>query len=218
MTFLTVPRINRERKQRLIDLMRHRTMLKDGLTSTQVFNEVYSDIVEEYHDKKYDTGQLMLEDFYYDHKGRIKRLVKALSRSNEDFRGLSYVLFKDEKTGKIKEYRYVNLKGSNPEIFRLREELLEREQKRRENRIKNAKIREENFNRPWKERVRLKDAELFRRRLRKLKAELRKQSKKITRDDIDYLIKEMEKEDKDREKRYEALKEYLGNRAQVQYL
>jgi hypothetical protein len=49
------------RKQKLKDLMKNRTTVEEGLTVRQIFNEIYSDVFEEYCDKKDDTGQPMLE-------------------------------------------------------------------------------------------------------------------------------------------------------------
>jgi hypothetical protein len=37
--------------QRLKDLMKNRTTLEQGLTNKHVFNELYSNLVEQYHDK-----------------------------------------------------------------------------------------------------------------------------------------------------------------------
>jgi hypothetical protein len=56
------------RKQRLKDLMKERTTVEQGLTLRQIFCEVYSDVVEECHVKKWDTGQSMLDDQYLEKK------------------------------------------------------------------------------------------------------------------------------------------------------
>jgi hypothetical protein len=98
-----------KRVQRLKDLMKHRTTVEEGLTSRQVFNEVYFDIVEEYHDKKWDsTGESQLEDQYQERRKYLARVIKRLQKTDE-FRWLSLVPCKNE-SGKIKEYRYVNVK------------------------------------------------------------------------------------------------------------
>ena len=97
-------KINRQR--RLMDLMRHRTTVEQGLTSMQVFKEMYYDLVEHY-DKKVYYGMM---DYLHNRKEKhIKRSVNRLQKRDE-FRWLSLVPLKDKKTDRIREFRWVNIK------------------------------------------------------------------------------------------------------------
>lgn len=97
-------RINRQ--QRLMDLMRHRTTVEQGITPMQIFKEIYYDLFEHY-DKKVYHGMI---DYLYDKKHRrITLTVKRLQKKDE-FRWLSLVPCKDKTTSRIKEFRYVNIK------------------------------------------------------------------------------------------------------------
>lgn len=103
------------RQARLKNLMRDRNTVDQGLTLYQVFCEVYPDIVEEYTPGKRDeygveTVEYVFRNKYYD--SYTRRLIKQLRKTDDDFRWLSLVPCKNEK-GKIKEYRYVNIKTKN---------------------------------------------------------------------------------------------------------
>ena len=77
-----------KRIQWLRDLMKHRTTIEQGLTSRQIFTEVYSDIVEEYHNGKRNEEGVATLDYIY----RVKyntctsQVIKRLRRTDDDFR------------------------------------------------------------------------------------------------------------------------------------
>lgn len=65
--------------QRLKDLMKLRTTLEQGLTARQLFNELYIDLVEQYHDKQSGIeGMSELELTYRLQKNRVTKLVKMV--------------------------------------------------------------------------------------------------------------------------------------------
>jgi hypothetical protein len=79
--------------------MKHRTTLEQGLTLYKVFCEVYPDIVEEYHDGKRDEEGVATLDYIYRTKYNTctRQLIKRLRKTDDDFRWLSPVPYKDEK-------------------------------------------------------------------------------------------------------------------------
>ena len=94
------------RQQRFANLMRHRTILEQGVTPMQVFKEMYYDLFEHY-DKRVYHGMI---DYLFGKKSKhIERTVKRLQKKDE-FRWLSLVPIKDKATGRVKEFKYVNIK------------------------------------------------------------------------------------------------------------
>jgi hypothetical protein len=102
----------RKRAQPLKDLMRDRTMPEQGLTLWEIFSHVYSDVVNEFHDENAldpsSCNSLGCYSPIYDMY--IRRLIKHVRKTDDDFRWLSCVPCKDDR-GKIKQYRYVNIKA-----------------------------------------------------------------------------------------------------------
>ena len=85
----------------------------------QILGEVYPDVVEQYHDKVITTagGETFpqLDELYHSkYKKYLRSVIRQIRESNDDFRWLSCVPYKDEK-GKIKDYVYVNIKASTQE-------------------------------------------------------------------------------------------------------
>lgn len=55
------------RKQRFKDLMRYRNTEDQGLTFSQIFCEVYSDVVEQQLKKKTDLGRSEYDAYFHDY-------------------------------------------------------------------------------------------------------------------------------------------------------
>jgi hypothetical protein len=128
------------RKQKLKDLMIHRTSIEQGLTFRQILCEVYCDIVEKYAYRNPDLGRSELDlhggDIlsamdYNGEYGKIRylrRMIKQVRKTDDEFRWLSILPVKrnevDKTTGKkvrpYLEYKYINIKASRTH------ELLER--------------------------------------------------------------------------------------------
>jgi hypothetical protein len=143
------------RKQILKDLMRDRITVEQGLTLNQIFCEVYSDVVEKYLlsskersvSDDFDDNDNVAKQIeyygggeggysYYWKTAYLRRVIKQLRKTDDDFRWLSVLPVKrneivvvvDDKTtatatteaGKRKkkkvrpylEYRYINIKAS----------------------------------------------------------------------------------------------------------
>jgi hypothetical protein len=122
--------LKRTRKQILKDLMRYRTTEDQGLTLKQIFFEVYSDFVEKYtttattNQESYDY----LDDrSYYAKISYIRRMIRQVKRTDNDFRWLSVLPVKISKIDPITgnkvgksyiEHRYINVKASKtPELL-----------------------------------------------------------------------------------------------------
>lgn len=105
-----------KRQERLKNLMKDRNATEQGLTLYQIFCEVYPDVVEEYRNGKRDEYGVETVEYVFRNKYNLytRRMIKHLRRTDDGFRWLSPVPCKDER-GKIKEYRYVNIKARNPD-------------------------------------------------------------------------------------------------------
>jgi hypothetical protein len=99
------------RQEKLKNLMKDRNTTERGLTLYQVFCEVYPDIVEEYTPGKRDEYGVETVEYVYQerYQSYTRRLIKHLRKTDDAFRWLSPVPCKDQR-GKIKEYKYVNIK------------------------------------------------------------------------------------------------------------
>jgi hypothetical protein len=98
-----------KRTQPFKDLMRDRTTVQQALTLWEIFSHVFPDAIEEYH-KEYGSDPSSLKEFEPRYNMYIRRLIKHVRKTNDDFRWLSCVPCKDER-GKIKAYKYVNIKA-----------------------------------------------------------------------------------------------------------
>jgi hypothetical protein len=130
------------RKQKLKDLMRNRTTIERSLTFSQIFCEVYPDVVEKYSRKDRDFGGksqlqvfdgdiihvIMLQSDYADYYkiAYLRRLIKQVRKTDDEFRWLSVLppikrneTYSDKYGNSIKnkvrpyvEYKYLNIKAS----------------------------------------------------------------------------------------------------------
>ena len=178
--------IRQSKRRKIKNLMRHRTTLEQGLTARQIFNELHADLVEQYHDQPSASGGKSELDLMYLVYGRnrVLQLVTRLRNSDDEFRWLCPVPLQDGR-GKIREYRYVNLKPGNDtstEGYRLLDESLDRKEKWNKTHEKRIQRTYEINMRSEEERAQLHEIELARRRLRKFEKEERerKAMKKVT--------------------------------------
>jgi hypothetical protein len=131
-----MPIFRRTRKEKFKDLMRNRTTVEQGLTLSQIFCEVYSDVVEKYLSKKRsvsdDFGGDVVKQIECYEEGAfwkiiyLRRMIKQVRKTDDDFRWLSIMPVKrnevNKTTGKkvrpYLEYRYINIKASEtPELL-----------------------------------------------------------------------------------------------------
>ena len=78
------------------------------------FKEVYPDIVEKQRITDPDPSCNLLWHYHPRYFKYMRNLVKHVRKTDDDFRWLSPIPCRDER-GKIKEYRYVNIKARNPD-------------------------------------------------------------------------------------------------------
>ena len=126
------------RKRIFKDLMRNRTTLEQGLTFSQIFCEVYLDLIQKYNIHiKYDLSK---SDFEYggcnvirqmewhgeEYKIQyLRRMIKQVRKTDDEFKWLSIMPVKrnqvDKYGKKVRpylEYRYINIKASEtPELL-----------------------------------------------------------------------------------------------------
>jgi hypothetical protein len=122
------------RKQRFKNLMKDRTTVEQGLTFNQIFCEVYQISIEKYTYRNPDLGRSELDahggnilaaiaykdDRVYGKIRYLKRMIKQVRKTDDEFRWLSIMPVKrneiNKTTGKkvrpYLEYRYINIKAS----------------------------------------------------------------------------------------------------------
>jgi hypothetical protein len=128
------------RKQRFKNLMGHRTTVERGLTFRQIFCEVYQIPVEKYTYRNPDLGRSELDahggnilaaiaykdDRAYGKIRYLRRMIKQVRKTDDEFRWLSIMPVKRSEVDKITgkkirpylEYRYINIKASKtPELL-----------------------------------------------------------------------------------------------------